>query len=201
MEPVASPHVTRRKERQPQKPPSRARAPAAAPKAPAPSVAMAVDGQSKNTGLSKQYQAGVGDSFLRHVKEVSPQLSEQWGVNWGEVPEGAAASQEIYAHLMTYLVEIHEIAADRVPLAKRQLPGPHRYDWGSVDTLWNGLLHIQKMRFFGNTSMQKTKAPPPCPAPCCPAPPSHVQCVSACVLACVLALCAGFLARCGCQRI
>ena len=108
---------------------------------------MAVDGQSKNTGLSKQYQAGVGDSFLRHVKEVSPQLSEQWGVDWGEVPEGAAASQEIYAHLMTYLVEIHEIAADRVPLAKRQLPGPHRYDWGSVDTLWNGLLHIQKMRF------------------------------------------------------
>ena len=90
-------------------------------------------------------QQNVGDMFLAYIKEASPELGGKWGAEWSEVPENYAASQELFAHFATYLVNVYVYGSQSKHL---EIP--------SALAIWSGLLQQNKKR-LGKSSVQATK--------------------------------------------
>ena len=107
-----------------------------------PSVAMEAVGTSES-GISTQgNQEKIASAFLAYIKEANPDLSEKWGLDWAEpeVPEEHACTQEIFAHLATFLIKTYKIPAGRTNAGEP-------FKTSSAKTVWSGLLQFNKKRF------------------------------------------------------
>ena len=110
----------------------------------------------------------IGDAFLAHVKVASPELFLQWGAPsaWMELAEEHACSQQVFAHLATFLVKTYVIPAKRVNQGKH-LRGK------SAECAWSGLLQQRKQQYIQSTrAATRVRASPTEPSAASAAPPS-----------------------------
>ena len=145
--------------------PPRAAAPAASAM---PSEAMEAGGSTEVWLQAKDNQRAIGDAFLAHVKVASPELFLQWGAPsaWMELAEEHACSQQVFAHLATFLVKTYVIPAKRVNQGKH-LRGK------SAECAWSELLQQRKQQYIQSTrAATRVRASPTEPSAASAAPPS-----------------------------
>jgi hypothetical protein len=66
-------------------------------------------GESESWVQQTKNQLRVADLFLKHINDTTSALAAKWGDDWTKVPEEYAASEEIFGHLATFLVETYRI--------------------------------------------------------------------------------------------
>ena len=133
-----------------------------------PSEAMQAGGSTEVWLQAKDNQRAIGDAFLAHVKVASPELFLQWGAPsaWMELAEEHACSQQVFAHLATFLVKTYVIPAKRVNQGKH-LRGK------SAECAWSGLLQQRKQQYIQSTrAATRVRASPTEPSAASAAPPS-----------------------------
>ena len=119
-------------------------------KSAAPSTAMQGGGESESWVQQTKNQLRVADLFLKHINDTTSALATKWGDDWTKVPEEYAASEEIFGHLATFLVETYRIDKNS-PIRAGEKLGKR-----SAVAIWSGLLQ-QNYKRFAKTQRQETR--------------------------------------------
>ena len=119
-------------------------------KSAAPSTAMQGGGESESWVQQTKNQLRVADLFLKHINDTTSALATKWGDDWTKVPEEYAASEEIFGHLATFLVETYRIDKNS-PIRPGEKLGKR-----SAVAIWSGLLQ-QNFKRFSKTQRQETR--------------------------------------------
>ena len=109
------------------------------------SVPMTAQGAAPNTVAAKGNHVRIGNMFLAHIAEGSPDLSAKWGEDWETVPEEYACNQEIFEHMANYLVFTYTIASGDKNAEKQHLADT------TAKQVWASLIQQAKTRFSRST--------------------------------------------------